>query len=215
MNPKTKIALIVSGQTRSFRKLFDNLAQFVATLEKINNADVDVHLFLDNHIELEELQSKVKISSICIENNMNKTESYSYQMHRLHSGYNKITDVNQYEWFVRTRPDVEIISFDTNILNLDKTKVHSRLRMSKQPILNKQNSFPIASRHEKSNINVMDDQFFIFHKDIANKVVSLQRGDIEIEICKVALWAEHVLTYMVNSVGIQVEPLELTSKIWR
>lgn len=105
----------------------------------------------------------------------------------------------------------------TKILDLDKTKVHSRLRISKQNITDKQNSFPNSSSHKKTNINVMDDQFFICHKDIAQKVFSIESGDVEIERDRYFLngggFGEHRLTYIVNSKGIQIEPLKLISKI--
>lgn len=68
-------------------------------------------MFIYYDKQLEELYRKVKISSIENEN-LIYTSSYNRQMHRMHLGFNKIPNVEQYEWFVRTRPDNEIISFD-------------------------------------------------------------------------------------------------------
>nr|QOI90367.1 hypothetical protein HWQ62_00230 [Pyramimonas orientalis virus] len=44
---KPKIALLVSGQTRTLNKVEDNINELIQTIENNNNVQVDVYLSLD------------------------------------------------------------------------------------------------------------------------------------------------------------------------
>nr|QOI90539.1 hypothetical protein HWQ62_00408 [Pyramimonas orientalis virus] len=134
-------------------------------------------------------------------------------MMRYNLGFKSIPNPEQYEWFIRTRPDLIINDFDINLETLDKTSVHSRLRKSIHTLHKYECSCHFC---QKTNIDIMDDQFFIVHRNIATKAFSTTRGNKPITFDKIKdNWNEHLITYMNMSHGIPIKKLKLNSHIVR
>jgi hypothetical protein len=208
---KVKIALLVSGNTRTLSRVQSNISKLVDDLENTNNADVDVYMCLD-----EQINHNIKnvVQQRYDKSNISKGAKYNNQMHRWNICFNSIYNINEYDWFIRTRPDLKIIDFNPHITLLDKQCIHVRFRKSIDELSFKKSSI----QHQalpRSIINVVDDQFVIAHKSIAKDVFSITFGNKPIVRDDIDHWPEHIFTYMLNSHNIPFKPIELITHIIR
>lgn len=207
---KPKVALLVSGQKRTIRRVEDNINKFIQSVESNNNVTVDVYLSLDF-----ETDCKItNVKNITVNNeNIVRSEHFSHQMMRYNLGYNSIPNPEQYEWFIRTRPDLAINNFNTILETLDKSSVHARLRKSVKKLQPHEWSYV---HYPITNIDVMDDQFFIVHKNVAKNAFSITRGTNPVTYdTHPQHMPECVMTYMFMSHGIPIKTLKVDCRIVR
>jgi len=209
----TKIALLISGNTRTLSKVQQNILDFIKHIEKKNNAVVDVFLCLDEKKDNIILPNVKKVRYD--KTNINKGDDFTYQMHRWNLCYNFISNKNQYDWFIRTRPDLNLLEYDIDLKKLAKDSLHVRYRWTNMDNLELDKcSWKDRNKCPKGLINVFDDQFFIAHASIAKQVFAIEQGKHEYEVDSIKK-QEHFFTYIVASHGINTTPLKIKTKITR
>jgi len=209
----TKVALLISGNSRTLSKVQHHILEFINHIEKKNNAVVHVYMCLDkktDNIRLPNVKA-VRYDTT----NINKRDDFTYQMHRWNLCYNSISNKNQYDWFIRTRPDIHLLEYDIDFKKLAKDNLHVRYRWTNMDTLELEKcSWKDKNKCPKGPINVVDDQFFIAHASIAKQVFSIEQGKYDYEVDSIKK-QEHFFTYIVASHGINTTPLKIKTKIMR
>ena len=209
----TKVALLISGNTRSFNKAQQNIFDFINHIENKNNVVVHVFMCLDektDNIRLPNVKT-VRYDTT----NISKGDDFTYQMHRWNLCYNSISNKNEYDWFIRTRPDIHLLEYDIDFKKLAKDNLHVRYRWTSMDNLELEKcSWKDKNKCPKGPINVIDDQLFIAHTSIAKQVFAIEQGKHEYEVDSIKK-QEHYFTYIVASHGINTTPLKLKIKIIR
>lgn len=211
--PITKVALLISGNTRTFDEAQQNISDFIHHIEKKNNAVVHVFLCLDEETDNIRLPNVKTVRYDTT--NISKGDDFTYQMHRWNLCYNSISNKNQYDWFIRTRPDIHLLEYDIDLKKLAKDNLHVRYRWTNIDNLELEKcSWKDRNKCPKGPINVVDDQFFIAHASIAKQVFSIEQGKHEYEVDSIKK-QEHFFTYIVASHGIHTTPLKMKINIIR
>lgn len=214
---KQRVALLLSGETRSFKQLQTHISSYINNIEKTNNAIVDVYLCLSEQIDF-----KITIPDVCgiryDTTNIQKDEHYTHQMNRWNLCYESIPNKHRYNWFIRSRPDIKLLNYKISLNTLNKNRMHVRYRLSKDEDLdpNKCSWWTSAKKCIKSNVNVVDDQFFVVHSKLADKVFSITRDDNYITRRDGnGKMQEDIFNEMLMSHGIETEPLSIETKLIR
>ena len=216
---KLRVALLLSGETRSFDMLQDDIRRYVNCIESSNNAIVDVYLCLGTECNFDIRVPNVRGIRYDKEN-IKKDTDYTYQMYRWNLCYNSVPKRRRYDWFIRSRPDMKLIRYDIDFKLLDKTKLHVRYRLSKNNKLNRDGCSWWTKSGEciESGVNVVDDQFFIVHSSIADKVFSINRGKEKVisrQTTENIKMQEDIFNEMLMSHGVDTENLLIKTKLIR
>lgn len=128
---------------------------------------MDVYLCLSKPIDF-----KIKIPNVCgiryDTTNIQKDEHYTYQMNRWNLCYESIPNKDKYDWFIRSRPDIKLLNYNISLSTMNKKKMYVRYRLSEDDLdPNKCSWWTRTKKCINSNVNVVDDQFFIVHSKIA------------------------------------------------
>lgn len=188
-----RILLIISSHemSKEFKKYIK-----IIKIKLINNfikEEVEIDICLINSNKEDELNNYDDI----LKNIKYKFNSKNSKQYEKIVNVINIINVNLYDWFIKIRPDLELLE-DINLDKIkicDKNKINSRVRWYIGEHTNVKNGTSLKIDEDccwtnsyiyDNNINyiVPDDQIYFFHKTIAKKAFNILNIDDINEDCK-------------------------------
>ena len=211
MTDNKKVCILICGLKRDFKKIKKNIkSNFLDQLD-INNISYDIFVHSDKFIKISNLKGNIiknpkQYYNISIPRQFSRFHECYYKLIKPYMNINKI----EYDFFICTRPDnyyfknclIRIQEWDDNKLNVRmRNYPHSLDLIYHTGILG------------KKNYEIIDDQFFIVPKKIADLAFSIKKGGKPI-LCQKNGWNECKITRLWNSNKLEFKLLPINIMIY-